>query len=85
MTWRDEIKKEEKESLPVLEELLELVKNRIREMEGVLKDSDEEDSIYVKADYILKMANFAFERIEYAEGVFRKIDQEYAELVDMLR
>ena len=83
--WEKIIKQDIEELLPVLDDLLELLETRIMEMNGVLKETEEEDSVSAKAEYILDMGEFALDNIERAERAVRRIDQEYAKLVDMLR
>jgi hypothetical protein len=84
MNWENIIKQDEEDLLPVLEKLLIRLKNRIHEMEGVLRDSEEEDEADLKADYILDMAKFAVEKVKGAEKAVERIDSEYEKLVEIL-
>jgi hypothetical protein len=94
MKWEDIIKQEPKKLFPLIEELSLALENRVREMEGFLKDSDEEDAAYDLAEAISRFSQRAngtgggprtFGLTDQYRNLIKMIDEKYAELVEMMR
>ena len=94
LNWEDIIKQEVKELAPLLDKLTQALENRIREMEGFMKDSDEEDASYDLAEEILRFSSRAngtgggprtFGLTDAYRNLIRLIDEKYAELVERAR
>ena len=81
------------ELFPLLGQIVRVLQNRVREMEGFLRDSDEEDEAYELAEYILRFSTRAlgtgggpqnFGLTDGFRNLIRMIDEKYAELVKMM-
>lgn len=93
MSWENIIKQDE-ELQNLLDQFKMALENRIREMEGFLKDSDEEDEADDLARDILRFSTRALgtgggpKNLGLTDGfrnLIKLIDEKYAELVEMMR
>ena len=93
MNWEKIVKQEAGELVPLLDKLTLALENRIREMKGFLKDSDEEDEAYILAEAILLFSERAngtgdipkMGLTDALRNLIKLIDKRYAELVEMMR